>query len=319
MKRNINLATTTSITTSYSGEFGNQYIAAALLSASTINDGGITVKPNINFRETIKKVDTGSLVSDATCDFNPNSSITLTERILEPDNLQVNLQVCKNDFLKDWEAQSMGFSGFKNLPPQFSDFILAHVAAEIAQKTEQTIWRGVAANVGEYAGLVTLAAADASIPAAQKIAAVGGGVDSANVIAQMGLVVDQIPSALYGKEDLHLYVSQNVARAYVRALGGFGANGLGAAGTNSMGTQWWNNGSLSFDGVKVFVAQGMNDNSMMAAERSDLYFGTSLVGNMNQVKLLDMSDLDGSSNVRVICRFSGTVNYGIASDIVVYS
>ena len=319
MKRNIKLATTTSISTTYAGEFGNQYIAASLLSASTINDGGITVKPNINFRETIKKVDTGSLVSDATCDFNPNSSITLTERILEPDNLQVNLQVCKNDFLKDWEAQSMGFSGFKNLPPQFSDFILAHVAAEIAQKTEQTIWRGVAANVGEYAGLVTLAAADASIPAAQKIAAVGGGVDSANVIAQMGLVIDQIPSALYGKEDLHLYVSQNVARAYVRALGGFGANGLGAAGTNSLGTQWWNNGSLSFDGVKVFVAQGMNDNSMMAAERSNLYFGTSLVGNMNEVKLLDMSDLDGSSNCRIICRFSGAVNYGIASDIVVYS
>tara|TARA_R110002020_G_scaffold155810_1_gene337123 strand:- start:5448 stop:6401 length:954 start_codon:yes stop_codon:yes gene_type:complete len=317
MKRNIKLATTTSISTTYAGEFGNQYIAASLLSASTINDGGITVKPNINFRETIKKVNTGSLVQDASCDFNPTSNITLTERVLEPDNLQVNLQVCKNDFLKDWEAQSMGFSGFKNLPPQFSDFILAHVAAEIAQKTEQTIWRGVAANAGEYAGLVTLAAADADIPAAQKIAA--GAVTSANVIAEMGKVVDEIPSALYGKEDLHLYVSQNVARAYVRQLGGFGANGLGAAGTNSMGTQWWNNGSLSFDGVKVFVAQGMNDNSMMAAERSNLYFGTSLVGNMNEVKLLDMSDLDGSSNCRIICRFSGAVNYGIASDIVVYS
>lgn len=317
MKRNIKLATTTSITTTYAGEFGNQYIAAALLSSSTINDGGITVKPNINFRETIKKVNTGSLVQDATCDFNPTSNITLTERILEPDNLQVNLQVCKNDFLKDWEAQSMGFSGFKNLPPQFSDFILAHVAAEIAQKTEQTIWSGVAANAGEYAGLVTLAAADADIPAAQKIAAAA--VTSANVIAEMGKVVDQIPSALYGKEDLHLYVSQNVARSYVRILGGFAAAGLGGSGTNAMGTQWWNNGSLSFDGVKVFVAQGMSDNSMMAAERSNLYFATSLVGNMNEVKLLDMSDLDGSSNCRVICRFSGAVNYGISSDIVVYS
>ena len=317
MKRNIQLGTTTSISTTYSGDFGNQYIAAALLSASTINDGGITVKPNINYKEVIKKVSTGSLVQDASCDFDPTSNIDLTERILEPSNLQVNLQVCKSDFLKDWEAQSMGFSGFKNLPPAFSDFILAHVAAEIAQKTEQTIWRGTAGVSGEYAGLVTLAAADASIPAAQKIAAAA--VDAANVIAQMGLVVDQIPSALYGKEDLHLYVSQNVARAYVRALGGFGANGLGAAGTNSMGTQWWNNGSLSFDGVKVFVAQGMNDNSMFAAEKSNIYFGTSLVGNMNEVKLLDMSDLDGSQNCRVICRFSGTVNYGISSDIVVYS
>ena len=162
-----------------------------------------------------------------------------------------------------------------------------------------------------------MAAADASIPAAQKI--VAAAVDSANVIAQMGLVVDQIPAALYGKEDLYLYVSQNVARAYVRALGGFGANGLGAAGTNSMGTQWWNNGSLSFDGVKVFVAQGMEDNTMFAAEKSNIYFGTSLVGNLNEVKLLDMGDLDGSQNARIIARFSGSVNYGISSDVVVYS
>lgn len=317
MKRNIQLGTTTSITTSYSGDFANQYIAAALLSASTINDGGITVKPNINYKEVLKKVDTGSLVSDATCDFNPNSSITLTERILEVSNLQVNLQICKSDFLSDWEAQSMGFSGFKNLPPAFSDFILAHVAAEIAQKTEQTIWRGTAGVNGEYAGLITLSAADADIPAAQKIAA--GAVTSANVIAEMGKVIDQIPSALYGKEDLFLYVSQNVARAYVRALGGFGAAGLGANGVNSLGTMWWNNGSLSFDGVKVFVCPGMNDNSMFAAQKSNIYFGTSLVGNMNEVKLLDMSDLDGSANCRIICRFSGAVNYGIPSDIVVYS
>ena len=319
MKRNIQLGTTTSITTSYSGDFANQYIAASLLSASTINDGGITVKPNINYKEVLKKVDTGSLVSDASCDFNPNSSITLTERILEPSNLQVNLQVCKSDFLSDWEAQSMGFSGFKNLPPNFSDFILAHVAAEIAQKTEQTIWRGTAGVAGEYAGLVTLSAADADIPAGQKLAAVGGGVDAANVIAQMGRVIDVIPSALYGKEDLFLYVSQNVARAYVRALGGFGAAGLGANGVNGMGTMWWNNGSLSFDGVKVFVSPGMNDNTMFAAQKSNIYFGTSLVGNMNEVKLLDMADLDGSQNARVICRFSGAVNYGIPSDIVVYS
>jgi len=75
MKRNVNLATTTNITTTYAGVFANEYIAAALLSASTIEDGGITVKPNINYKEVIKKVSTNSLVVDATCDFNPNSTI----------------------------------------------------------------------------------------------------------------------------------------------------------------------------------------------------------------------------------------------------
>ena len=317
MKRNINLATTTNITTSYAGEFAGEYIAAALLSSSTIDDGGITVKPNIAFKEVIKKLNTGSLVADATCDFNPTSTITLTERIIEPSELQVNLAMCKKDFRSDWEAVSMGYSAFDNLPPKFADFMIAHAAAEVAQKTEQTIWTGAAANAGEYDGFIPLLTADADVPAGQKIAAAA--VTSANVIAEMGKVVDVIPSPLYGKEDLYLYVSQNVARAYVRQLGGFGANGLGAAGTNNLGTQWWNNGSLTFDGVKIFVCPGMGNNTMVAAEKSNLYFGTGLLSDRNEVKLLDMADIDGSQNCRLVMRFTAGVQYGISSDICLYS
>ena len=135
----------------------------------------------------------------------------------------------------------------------------------------------------------------------------------------MGKVVDVIPSPLYGKEDLYLYVSQNVARAYVRQLGGFGANGLGAAGTNNLGTQWWNNGSLTFDGVKIFVCPGMGNNTMVAAEKSNLYFGTGLLSDRNEVKLLDMADIDGSQNCRLVMRFTAGVQYGISSDICLYS
>ena len=69
-------ATATNITTTYAGEFAGEYIAAALLSASTIDDGGLTVKPNIAYKEVIKRLDTGAVVSDASCDFNPNSSVT---------------------------------------------------------------------------------------------------------------------------------------------------------------------------------------------------------------------------------------------------
>ena len=135
----------------------------------------------------------------------------------------------------------------------------------------------------------------------------------------MGKVVDAIPDALYGKEDLNLYVSQNVARAYVRALGGFAAAGLGANGTNAQGTQWFNNGSLSFDGVSIFVANGLGSNFMMAAEKSNLYFGTGLLSDHNEVKVIDMGDLDGSQNVRVIMRFTAGVQYAQVTDIVLYA
>lgn len=310
------MATTTSITTSYAGESAGQYISAALLSGSTIDNGGITVKPNVKFKEVIKKVSTNDIVKDASCDFDPTSTITLTERILQPEYQQVNLQLCKKDFVNDWEAVQMGYSAHHDLPPSFSDFLIAHVAAKVAQRTELSIWSGSTATSGQFDGFATTLALDAALPSGQEVA--GTTVTASNVITELGKIVDAIPSALYGSEDLNVYISQNIARAYVRALGGFGASGLGANGTNAMGTQWWNNGSLSFDGVKLFVANGLGDNTAIAAEKSNLFFGTGLLADHNEVKVLDMSDLDGSDNVRVVMRFTAGVQYGIVEDIVTY-
>ena len=302
------------ITSTYAGEFAGKYISAALLSGATIENGGIEVKPNVKFKEVIKTVSTTGLIADATCDYTDAGTVTLNERVIEPESFQVNLTLCKSQFHSDWEAVSMGYSAFDSLPPQFSEFLIAHVAGKVAEKTEQNIWSGVDANAGEFDGLVTLATADATV-----VDVVGTTVDAANVIVELGKIVDSIPSSLYGAEDLYIYVSQNIARAYVRALGGFAAAGLGANGVNAQGTQWWNNGALSFDGVKLFVANGLADNTAMAAQKSNLFFGTGLLSDHNEVKVLDMGDLDGSDNVRVIMRFTAGVQYGIGADIVLYS
>ena len=323
-KRNVQLATTTNITTSYSGEFAGEYIAAALLSASTIDDGGLTVKANIAFKEVIKKLATNALVTAAGCDFSPTSTITLTERIIEPVELQVNLQLCKYDFVNDWEAQSMGYGVGQTLPPKFSDFMIAHVASEVAQNTEFCIWQGDTAagtnnSFDGFEKLIAASAAAGDIPAAQQVAAVAGGLLSTNIIDELSKVVDAIPGALYGKEDLFLYVGTQAAKLYVQALGGFGANGLGANGVNNMGTQWWNNGSLTVNGVKIFVCPGMSANKMYVAQRSNLYFGTGLLNSTQEVKVLDMSDLDASNNVRMVMRFTSAVQFGIAADIVEYA
>ena len=307
------MATTTSITTTYAGEFAGEYISAALLSGVTIDNGGITVKPNVKFKEVIKKVATDGIVKDGTCDFNDTSTITLTERIIEPETFQVNLELCKADFRSDWDAIQMGYSAFDNLPSSFADFLISHAQAKVAQKIEQNIWGGVDATEGEFDGIVTLATADADV-----IDVVGTSITAGNVIDELGKVVDAIPSELYGSEDLNLYVAQNVYRAYVRALGGFAANGVGANGVGGQGTNQAL-GNLMFDGVNVFVANGLSNNYIVAAEKSNLYFGTGILNDTNEVKVLDMADLDGSQNVRVILRFTASVQYGIGSDIVLYT
>ena len=306
----------TSITTTYAGEFAGKYISAALLSADTIEGGGITVKPNVKYKEVMKTLSTNALVKNADCDFADQSTVTLTERVLTPKELQVNLELCKKDFHSDWEAVQMGYSAFDTLPPSFSDFLIGHIASKVAEKTEQTIWQGAVGTAGEFDGLVTLLEADTDLPAGQDLTGVT--ITASNVIAQIARVVDAIPTAVYGKEDLYIYVSQNIARAYVRALGGFGADGLGANGVNNGGTTWYNGGDLAFDGVKIFVCSGMPDNHMVAAQKSNIFFGTGLLSDHNEVKLIDMADLDGSQNVRVIMRFTSGVQYGIVDDIVLY-
>lgn len=308
------MATTTSITTTYAGENAKKYISAALLSSNTIENGGIEVRPNVKYKEVIQRIATDGIVKNATCDFDPTSTVTLTERIIQPEEFQVNLSLCKKDFHSTWQSIEMGMSAFDTLPKSFADYLIAHVAAKVAENNEVSIWRGVDATAGQFPGFVTLATADANV-----IDVVGTTITASNVIAELGKVVDAIPAALYGKEDLYIYVSQNVARAYVRALGGFAASGLGANGTNAMGTQWFNNGSLTFDGVKLFVANGLANNYMMAAQKSNLYFGTGLLADHNEVKVIDMADIDGSQNVRVVMRFTAAVQYGIGSEIVLYT
>ena len=308
------MPTTTSITTSYAGQFASKYISAALLSADTLDKGLVEILPNVNYRTTLQRVNTDSIVRDATCDFDATSTLTLTDRALTVEPFQVNLQLCKKDYYATWIGGQMGFSAYDSIPASFADFLIAHVAAKTAQKIEQNIWNGNAASAGEFSGFLSLMTADADV-----VDVTATTVTAANVITELGKVVDAIPAALYGKEDLTIYVAQNVAKAYVRALGGFGASGLGANGLDNKGTMWYGDQPLYFDGIRVAMVNGLPSNRMVAAQSSNLYFGTGLLDERNEVRVLDMADLDGSDNIRVILRFFAGVQYGIGSDVVLYS
>jgi len=309
------MATTTSITTSYAGEFAGKYISAALLSGETLNNGGVEIKPNVKFKEVIKKVSTDAILKDATCDFDPTSTLTLTERILQPEEFQVNLQLCKKDFRSDWEAIQMGYSSFDQLPPSFADFLIGHVSAKVAQKIETNIWGGVNANAGEFDGLTVLMAADGDVNDAVTTET---SFTAANIVGELGKLVDAIPNSVLYQDDLHIYVPNNVYQLYLRALGGFQSGGVGANGYENKG----NNqaiGSLMFDGIKIFRAPGMPADHMVAAQKSNLFFGTGLLSDLNEVKVIDMGDLDGSQNVRVVMRATAGVQYGIGGDVALYT
>ena len=296
------MATTTSITTTYAGEKASGFISAALLSAPTLDKGGITIKPNVKFKSVMQKLAVGDIIANASCDFTATSTVTLTERYLQPEDFQVNLELCKKDFESDWLSIEQGFSSFDELPSSFASYLIGHVAAKVAAKMEVNIWNGANANAGEFDGIVALADADADVIDVTET----GATDASNIIARLGNVVDAVPSTIYGNEGLAIYISQADARSYVRAQAALGYKDLYHVGQTEM----------DFEGVKLFVANGLNSGQMIAAEKENLFFGSSLQSDMNEVKLIDLADIDGSQNVRVIMRFSAGVNYAIGSEIV---
>jgi hypothetical protein len=305
------------ITTTYAGEFAGKYLAAALLSAPTLEQGGVSILPNVAFKQVMQKVATDNIVANATCDFTTSGTVTLTERVLTTEEFQVNIELCKLDLAQSWQSAEMGYSAFKTLPKSFADFLIAHVAAKVAAKIETTIWGGTNATAGEFDGFKTLMLADSDVIDVTS-PLTGAALDATTVIGEIGRTVDFIPASLYGNENLRIYVSQKIAKLYVRALGGFGASGLGANGTNAQGTQWYTNGSLTYDGIPIFMANGLGADNMIATTVDNLYFGCGLLNDNSLVKTIDMSDIDGSNNVRVILRYNAGIQYGIGSDIVLY-
>lgn len=319
MKKRQNLALPTFTQNTYAGEFAGEYIAAALLSAKTLDNKLVTIKPNVKYKSVIQKLDVSGIVQDASCDFVTSGSVALSERILEPKELQVNLELCKQEFVDSWESLQLGFSAFDTIPASFNDYLISYVAGQVAQATETSIWQGTAAN-GSFLGFQTAFSASiaaggatAVLPALTGSVIDSGSITSANVLNKLNNVVETVPSAVYGKEDLLIYVGTKVAKAYQQALAG------GAIGANGFNNQM-NVGEkpFNFNGIEIVLCPGMSDDKIVAAQKSNLFFGTGLLSDHNEVRVLDMANLDGSQNYRIIMRYTAGVQFGIGQDIVYY-
>ena len=326
MKKFQNFANPVVTSTSYAGEAAAGYIAAALLSANTLDKKLVTIMPNVKYKSVIQKISVASLVNDASCDFITNTgSVTIAEQVLTPKELQVNLQLCKQEFVASWEALQLGFSAFDEIPKSFNDFLVSYVGGKVAEATEQNIWQGTSTN-GSFAGFQTILSASVAAGGATAVlparttggssAIISGSVTSANVVSKLDSIVQTIPATVYGKQDLLLYIPTNVAKAFQTAMAGNGASGLGANGWNNsmnIGEKPYN-----FQGIEMVLCPGMSDNKIVAAQKSNLFFGTGLLSDYNQVKVIDMSDIDGSQNYRIIMRFTSGVQFGVGQDIVYY-
>lgn len=296
------MATTTSLTTTFAGREAAGYIRAAFLSNESL--AAVTFKENIEYKQVVRKLVDNITFANATCDFTPTGTVTLTERILTLEKFQVHRQLCKKDFLADWEAKSEQ-DGF--LHASLTDALIANVMAGVGANNERVMWQGVNATAGEYAGFETLFLADAAV----LDVATPEAITSANVIEEMNRLVLTLPTRVRrATEKPVIAVSSNVAEAFRTAILGLGGGSYLYQGETVKMT--WQG---QYD---IIECPGMSDDTMAMYQKSNLWFGTNLLDQWNNVAVLDMYQYDLSDNVRFAASFFAGVQYGFGDEIAFY-
>ena len=296
------MATTTSLTSTYAGREAAGYIRAAFLSNESL--AALTFKENIEYKQVVRKLVDSITFANATCDFTPTGTVTLTERILTLEKFQVHRQLCKKDFLIDWEAREEQNG---NLHASLSDALIANVLAGVAARNEVLIWQGVNATAGQYDGFETLFLADGDV----LDVAAPEAIDATNVIEEMGKLVLTLPTRVRrATEKPVIAVSSNVAEAYRSAILGLGGGYYLYQG-ESVVMNWQG----QYD---VIECPGMSDDTMAFYQKSNLWFGTNLLDQWNNVAVLDMYAHDLSDNVRFAASFFAGVQYGFGNEIAFY-
>ena len=106
---------------------------------------------------------------------------------------------------------------------------------------------------------------------------------------------------------IHL-ISPDWALAYEQALVSSGiANGFGA---NPM--------EIRYGSRVLNVCNGLPDNTMVVYERKNLYFGTGLLSDHNEIRIKDMDESDLSGTVRYKMVYTGGTQYVNSDEIVFY-
>ena len=302
------------VTSNYAGKAAGFYISQALRSANSMEY--LTMIENIKFKSNIQKMNAAAMVQDATCDVNLAGTLTMTEAVLEPKNLMVQSDLCRQTLLSSWEALEMRAGAGAPLPASFSDYVISYIGETIADATENSIWVGNNATAGEFTGFVTGGAVGRLVQAGNTVvdvANVGGAAtaySATNIIENLQNAAAAISSAVYMKEDLYIYMSPKTWRLYISAVSAL--TSFPFANMNDDYTK-------VFEGLKLAVCNGMLDDQLVCAEKSNLYYGTDLLSDTTRIDLLDMRPLNGSQNLRLVARFTGGTQVGIGADVVLVS
>ena len=297
------MATSNPVTTNYAGSVAGEYIHAAFLSAESLN--AITVKDNVPHKLNVRRItDSATAFQEVGCTFNPTGTVTVNERVLTLKTLGLERSLCKTTYYSEWEALAAQNGDITKV----ADALVMTMGGVIGQILEQKIWQGVD-GTAEFDGFQTLIEASGS--GCLNADSTPAAITESNVLDVFKLVVSTLPVRVRrAAEKPVLYVSSDVAEMYRNVIPHIGAGAYLPQGVEVV--MKWNG---QYD---IIECPGMYDQSIVFAQKSNLWFGTNKMSDQNEISVLDMQPVTGDKSVRFVSTFFGGAQFGFGNEIAYY-
>jgi hypothetical protein len=292
------------ITSTYVGQLATPFVAPAILSADSIANGYISVLENVRHKAVLKKFSAGS-VGPRTCEFTTLAAkMELSDVVLQTSQLQVNEQICNDDLARDWAAAQMrGASA--GAPNDYAGFISQYVARIVQADVEKNIWTGgynyatggtTGGGAGtSFDGILNKYVAGAGTHETTNVGAwtaAATPVTATDVLLRLEALTLDAPAAIAGDPDAKIFISRKTAQLYYQAL------------ANTYSLPFLNDGLVArYKGYEIVAPAGFPDDTAILSKVDNMYFGTNVLTDMIEARMLDLTSVTGDAVTRVAMLF----------------
>lgn len=294
------MATNVTINSQFNGALAGEIFVQAFKKADTINQGAITVLPNVIGSGYLPKLGYSAGLAAYSCGFDPTGTVTYTDKEVATKKYEIKHELCKDEFHQTFQAQAAGLFGAANeIPATIQDAILLAMVENMGALVDTQIWQGTGVT-GSFSGLLAQFVADGDV-----IDIVGTASTVANVQGELSKVYLAVPDTIINETGLIIACAPNVARNYK----------LSQVNNYTVGTPVGDK-VLDYIGIPVVSIAGLPANTILAYRVKNLGFLTGLEADLNNVSVKDMDESDLSGNIRTKIVFSAGVGYSFGNEIV---
>ena len=315
------MAFVVSTLTDYAKENEALLVTSSVLGSKTAtlikSQGNVLV--GVKSSEKIGIMDTDAFFQDdSDCGFNASGTTTFTQRSVTVGKIKVQEALCPKGLESKYLQKALSAGSMYDSIAFAADYT-SRKSAKIASQLETAIWNGdtgsANGNLNKFDGFIKLvAAASASVIHANASGyygsplAASAGITSGVVVAVLDAVYKAIPASIVDKDDVAIFVGNDVFRTYTIALKNSNLFNYTFDGQAT--------GELTLPGttIKVIAVQGLNGTSKIYAGRiSNLFIGTDLLNEEEQFELLHDPY---AMNIKFMAAFKFGVQFAFPDEMV---